>query len=114
MLEILGLVAVGKWFHKTAKNNNLSPTLWVIVAIGSYIIGAIIAVALTVIYSPELIDMTLIPSLIGIVGGVIATLISYALFQNVIKAKNKEKDTFSSDLIDDNATIFSQKESDFK
>lgn len=103
MLEILGLIAIGKWFNKTAKNNNLNATLWTIIGVASYFAGAFLMRVIVALTSPELLDQTLLLSLFGIVSGVIGAAIAYAFINSAIKRKKDQLEHSNEDLIDDNS-----------
>ncbi|MBI3135730.1 MAG: hypothetical protein HYZ14_13725 [Bacteroidetes bacterium] len=82
---------IGIWFYRTSKMNGLNAILWAVLGVASYFVGKVIAGVFIGIISPEMIDETMKLTLIGLVAGIVAVLITYWLMQMAASKKKNEK-----------------------
>lgn len=98
MLEILLLIFIARYFNRYAKDHQLSAVLWTIMPIVSYILGALIGGVIVAVLAPDVLENTVMLSVIGLPAGTLGIFVCYLIMRSQAKSK---ADVSSADVLDD-------------
>lgn len=92
---IVALIGFG--FYSAAKSRGMNTILWTILGIASYFLGQVIAGFFIGFTNPQMLNDDLSLTVVGLISGLVAVLLTFLIMVSVNNQKNRLKDKIRDD-----------------